>query len=129
MVANACLTARTSQAIASATQGTGEETRSEAALLPSLADEFFRLGVRNYVGTAWEVNDVGATLFAEAFYRAILHDPNGSAGGGSFGDAVLAARQALWRQMHLYGPLWAAYQHYGDPSSDAGLIAEAAASA
>jgi pimeloyl-ACP methyl ester carboxylesterase len=129
VVANACLTARTSQAIASAKQGTGEEPRSEAGLLPSLADQFFRLGVRNYVGTAWEVNDVGATLFAEAFYRAILHDSNGSAGGGSFGDAVLAARQVLWRQRHLYGPLWAAYQHYGDPSSDAGLIAEAAGSA
>ena len=91
--------------------------------MPSLADEFFRLGVRNYVGTAWEVNDVGATLFAEEFYRAILHDPNGSAGGSSFGNAVLAARKALWRQRHLYGPLWAAYQHYGDPSSDVGLAA------
>jgi pimeloyl-ACP methyl ester carboxylesterase len=129
VVANACLTARTSQAIAVAKQGSVEEPRSEAALLPSLADEFFRLGVRNYIGTAWEVNDVGATLFAEEFYRAILHDPNGSAGGSSFGDAVLAARQALWRQRDLYGPLWAAYQHYGDPSSDAGLVAEAGVSA
>ena len=129
VVANACLTARTSQAIAAAKQGAVDDARSEAALLPSLADEFFRLGVRNYVGTAWEVNDVGATLFAEEFYRAILHDSNGSGGGSSFGDAVLAARQALWRQRHLYGPLWAAYQHYGDPTSDAGLVAEAGAGA
>jgi pimeloyl-ACP methyl ester carboxylesterase len=127
VIANACLTARTSQAIAAAKQGSVEDPRSEAALLPSLADEFFRLGVRNYVGTAWEVNDVGATLFAEEFYRAILYDSNGSAGGSSFGDAVLAARQALWKQRHLYGPLWAAYQHYGDPSSDVGLTTEAAA--
>jgi pimeloyl-ACP methyl ester carboxylesterase len=128
VIANACLTARTSQAMAAAKQGV-DDARSEAALLPSLADEFFRLGVRNYVGTAWEVNDVGATLFAEEFYRAILNDVNGTAGGSSFGDAVLAARQALWRQRHLYGPLWAAYQHYGDPTSDAGLSPEAAANA
>jgi CHAT domain len=127
IIANACLTARTSQAIAAAKQGTAEEPRTEAGLLPSLADEFFRLGVRNYVGTAWEVNDVGATLFAEEFYRAILHDSNGSAGGSSFGNAVLAARKALWRQRHLYGPLWAAYQHYGDPSSDVGLTPEGGA--
>ena len=126
IVANACLTARTSQAIASAKQNAVDEPRSEAGLLPSLADEFFRLGVRNYVGTAWEVNDVGATLFADAFYSTIL-DANGSS--NSFGDAVLAGRQALWRQRHLYGPLWAAYQHYGDPSSDVGLSPEAAANA
>jgi hypothetical protein len=43
-------------------------SRSEAALLPSLADEFFRLGVRNYVGAAWEVNDIGAELFATRLY-------------------------------------------------------------
>ena len=127
IVANACLTARTSEAIATAKQGVAEEPRSEAGLLPSLADQFFRRGVRNYVGTAWEVNDVGATLFAEAFYRALFHDSNGSAGGSSFGNAVLAARQALWRQRHLDGPLWAAYQHYGDPSSDVGLTSEVGA--
>ena len=57
----------------------------------------------------------------------ILHDSNGLAGGSSFGNAVLAARKALWRQRHLYGPLWAAYQHYGDPSSDVGLAPEGGA--
>ena len=127
IVSNACLTARTSQAIAAAKQGAAEEPRSEAGLLPSLADQFFRLGVRNYVGTAWEVNDVGATLFAEAFYGAIFDGTNGSGVGSSFGDAVLTARQALWKQRHLYGPLWAAYQHYGDPSSDVGLTTEVGA--
>ncbi|HKP09958.1 MAG TPA: CHAT domain-containing protein, partial [Gaiella sp.] len=70
VVANACLSANTSQALAS--PPSPDEPRSEAGLLPSLADEFFRLGVRDYVGTAWEVNDVGAELFAETFYEALL---------------------------------------------------------
>jgi hypothetical protein len=122
VVANACLTARTSQAIAEARQGGAEDRRSEAGLLPSLADEFFRLGVRNYVGTAWEVNDMGATLFAETFYATLLPDRKNGA-GASFGDAVLEARKALWARSDLYGPLWAAYQHYGDPMSDVGLTA------
>jgi pimeloyl-ACP methyl ester carboxylesterase len=122
VVANACLTARTSQAIAEARQGGAEDRRSEAGLLPSLADEFFRLGVRNYVGTAWEVNDMGATLFAETFYATLLPDRKNGA-GASFGDAVLEARKALWERSDLYGPLWAAYQHYGDPMSDVGLTA------
>jgi pimeloyl-ACP methyl ester carboxylesterase len=127
VVANACLTARTSQAIAEAKEG--EDPRSEAGLLPSLADEFFRLGVRNYVGAAWEVNDLGATMFAETFYRAIL-PADGTGGGGScFGNAMLEARVALWEQKDKYGPLWAAYQHYGDPSTDTGLTTEASAGA
>ena len=81
--------------------------------------------MRNYIGAAWEVNDLGATQFAETFYRAILPGPNGAPTGSSFGDAVQEARLALWQQRSLYGPLWAAYQHYGDPSSDTGLTTEA----
>jgi hypothetical protein len=91
-----------------------EDARSEAGLLPSLADEFFKLGVRNYVGTAWEVNDVGAELFARVFYGALLD-------GETLGESVRRAREALWRGREIYGALWAAYQHYGDPTSDAGL--------
>jgi CHAT domain-containing protein len=112
IVSNACLSARTSEMLEG---GRGvEELRSEAGLLPSLADEFFKLGVRNYVGTAWEVNDVGAEVFAQEFYGALL-------AGESFGEAVRGAREALWRNRDTFGALWAAYQHYGDPSSAAGL--------
>ena len=69
--ANACLSARTSKAtVGQRRAGNGT---SEAGLLPSLADEFFRLGVRDYVGTAWEVNDIGAELFAEVFYERSSH--------------------------------------------------------
>jgi hypothetical protein len=112
VVSNACLSARTSQALESGRRP--DEARSEAGLLPSLADEFFKLGVRNYVGTAWEVNDVGAELFASTFYRGLLS-------GKPFGEAVLDAREELWKGESVFGALWAAYQHYGDPTSDAGL--------
>jgi pimeloyl-ACP methyl ester carboxylesterase len=112
IVSNACLSARTSNVVRDAQRV--EVARTEAGLLPSLADEFFKLGVRNYVGTAWEVNDVGAELFARVFYGALLD-------GETFGEAVRLARKALWHDRETYGALWAAYQHYGDPTSDAGL--------
>ena len=112
IVANACLSARTSQALAG--QRPAGEGTSEAGLLPSLADEFFRLGVRDYVGTAWEVNDIGAELFAKVFYETLL--PAEGRAGESFGEAVRKARRSLWDRRDDFGPLWAAYQHYGDPT-------------
>ena len=112
IVSNACLSARTSQMLAGAR--TSEQARTEAGLLPTLADEFFKLGVRNYIGAAWKVSDVGAELFARIFYETLLD-------GESFGEAVRRAREALWRDQDTYGALWAAYQHYGDPASEAGL--------
>jgi hypothetical protein len=29
----------------------------------------------------------------------------------------------LWKERELYGPLWGAYQHYGDPTADSPLAA------
>jgi len=114
VVANACLSARTSETLAGgATVGV---SRSEAELLPGLADEFFRRGVRNYVGTAWEVNDLGAVLFAQKFYDALI--PSADDDGNepaTVGGALLAARTALRAEESRFGALWAAYQHYGDP--------------
>jgi CHAT domain-containing protein len=112
VVANACLSARTSSAAS-------QEPRiarwdREAGLLPSLADEFFKLGVRNYVGASWEVDDLGAIEFAESFYG------DGAAGvlaGESIGTALLKTRRLLWGRRGRHGKLWAAYQHYGDPSA------------
>jgi hypothetical protein len=105
IVANACLSARAA--------------RSETELLPGLADEFFKLGVRNYVGTAWEVNDLGAERFARTFYGALLPEPGRP--GTSFGEAVRLARRELWLEKSTFGSLWAAYQHYGDPTGEAVL--------
>jgi hypothetical protein len=115
VVANACLSARTSDALARG--AAASDARTEADLLPGLADEFFRRGVRNYVGTAWKVHDRGALEFACAFYDALL--PVGSDGrataGASVGGALRRARTALVQRSAEYGALWAAYQHYGDP--------------
>jgi CHAT domain-containing protein len=86
------------------------EKNSEEYLLPSLADEFFHRGVRNYIGTAWEVNDIGAILFAKTFYKSLIEDKD------KIGEAVQAARRALYEEQRFYGRMWAAYQHYGDPS-------------
>ena len=100
---------------------TSTATKSAPALLaPSLADEFFNLGVRNYVGTALEVNDIGAEPFARALYDGLLAG-TGAGADGRIGDALLAARLALWKQSNTFGPLWAAYQHYGDPNARVGM--------
>jgi CHAT domain-containing protein len=112
IVANACLSGRTSQKIAGGDRI--EAARREAGLLPSLADEFFHLGVRNYIGTSWEVNDIGAVKFAEIFYGKLLGSGQLSC---TVGEGMLAARQALWARRHSFGKLWAAYQHYGDPTA------------
>ncbi len=115
VVSNACLSARTSQVLEGEREA--QKARTDAELVPSLADEFFKLGVRTYIGTAWEVNDIGAEVFAREFYGALLE-------GESVGEAVRCARQALWKSKDTYGVLWAAYQHYGDPATEAGLGAE-----
>ena len=109
VVANACLSARTSFTTASGEPPAG---RLESALAPSLADEFFRRGVQDYVGTAWPIDAAGAVLFATTFYEALLADAGQPA---SIGTALLEARQALAGRTLNYGSLWAAYQHYGDP--------------
>ena len=117
IIANACLSGRTSEAVAADLDrpaAAQEDPRrlskpyGESGLLPSLADEVLRRGVRNYIGTAWEVDDEGALLFARRFYTLFL-------GGRPIGEALLEAREALGKHKH-YGALWAAYQHYGDPA-------------
>jgi hypothetical protein len=114
VVANACLSGLTSTTTAS---GASVSVQGEAGLLPGLADEFFRRGVRDYIGTAWEVNDEGAILFAETFYGAVLPEPHGSPGAyATYGEAMLRARRAL-AAAGMYEALWAAYQHYGDPTA------------
>jgi pimeloyl-ACP methyl ester carboxylesterase len=114
VVANACLSSLTS----SVGVGGSVVARSDAQLVATLADEFFRRGVRDYIGTAWEVNDEGAIQFAEALYEALLTGTNVDC---SLGAAVLKARRALAAREEVFGALWAAYQHYGDPT--ASLIA------
>jgi hypothetical protein len=110
VVANACLSSLTSEV------GTGGSViaKSDAQLVATLADEFFRRGVRDYIGTAWEVNDEGAIQFAEALYEALL---TGTSVHCSLGAAILKARRTLAAKQEVFGALWAAYQHYGDPTA------------
>jgi CHAT domain len=105
VVANACLSGRTSEKLRGRARG-----RLDADLLPGLTDEFFRRGVRNYVGTAWEVDDLGAIEFAASLYAALLGEKR------TLGAALLAARRKLYEDRADYGALWAAYQHYGTPA-------------
>ena len=97
--------------------------RPESALLPSLADEFFRQGVRSYVGTAWTINDLGAVEFARELYRKLLGEQ-----GSTIGEAVHAARVKVHDRAD-YGALWAAYQHYGHPHCELRARAEVDADA
>ena len=98
IVANACLSARIA---------------GDAQFVASLADEFFRRGVADYIGTAWEVPELPATIFAELFYKALL------ASNAPLGRAVQNARRTLfdrraeWKE---FATVWSAYQHYGDPT-------------
>lgn len=113
IVANACLTSRLSQ---SGHHG-AEAARygSEADLLPSLADEFFRKGVLNYIGTAWEIDDEGAIEFAKSFYgKFFSRTGQQSEPFCNLGDALTSARRQLHARQSRYDALWAAYQHYGD---------------
>jgi hypothetical protein len=112
VVSNACLSSLTSSSLGAA--GSVAAGGRDAQLVATLADEFFRRGVRDYIGTAWEVNDEGAILFAESLYEALL---GGAPGSASIGAAVRRARRALHAKADVFGALWAAYQHYGDPTA------------
>lgn len=106
VVANACFSGMLS--------GSGQ--LSEVGLLPGLADEFLRRGVRNYIGTAWAVDDAGAVEFARTFYSKLLSPPVEGEPPASVGDAMYEARTALGGDPAAPAVLWAAYQHYGDPT-------------
>jgi CHAT domain-containing protein len=88
VVSNACLSSLTSSVGAAGSVVGG----SDAQLVATLADEFFRRGVRDYIGTAWEVNDEGAILFAESLYDALL----GGEGGAIRLGQPCCTRGARW---------------------------------
>jgi hypothetical protein len=76
-------------------------------LAASLANELIRIGVRALVVAGWAVEDAVARTFARRLYEALL-------AGQRFGQAVLLARQAAYRE-RPEGNTWGAYQCYGDP--------------
>lgn len=74
----------------------------------SVARELIEMGVRAVVAAGWAVDDEAANLFAATFYRSLLGEYK------QFGDAVWAARKAVW-QDYPTSTTWGAYQAYGDP--------------
>ncbi|GAA0317400.1 hypothetical protein GCM10010302_65590 [Streptomyces polychromogenes] len=133
VVANACYTARlgAAEAPARAPAPPAADTpwgNPQAALVPSLADEFLRAGVGHYIGAAWRIPDDQGITFAEQFYRHLLRGGSGEE-PPTVGGAVRTARRRLYEQREGDGlppdapgarqrwSAWAAYQHYGDASA------------
>jgi hypothetical protein len=110
--ANACSSAllAPSPDRAPAEGSTVVRVRSDAGMVAGLADEFFKQGVSDYIGTSWEIASDAASRFASEFYRALLQDEQ------AIGEAVRIARKALYGQRDEWGQHWAAFQHYGDPN-------------
>ena len=108
LVANACVTANVSQRRAGRRSGRAAE--GDARLIAGLADEFFRNGVRDFIGTAVPIPDTRAIVFARSFYTRLIKGPR-----RSIGEALLETREELFRRPS-FGLTWAAYQHYGDPT-------------
>jgi hypothetical protein len=83
-----------------------------AALAPSFAESFFARGVRNFVCTAWPVDDAAARTFAIALYSGLL---------GLDGNPPLPIYRAMQKARQVIADMsggarsWGAYQHYGDP--------------
>ena len=76
-----------------------------ARFASGVAHALIKSGVRCVIAAGWAVEDEAASVFAKAFYEALL-------GGARFIDAVAAARE---KARACGGNTWAAYQCYGDP--------------
>ena len=74
-----------------------------------IGSAFILAGVKNYIGTFWEVDDEESRLFATIFYQNLLS-------GLSLGTALLAARHAIIQQKGWNSLTWASYVLYGDPT-------------
>ncbi|MFF4447730.1 CHAT domain-containing protein [Streptomyces sp. NPDC001502] len=119
VVANACYTARLGDAAgpgapdgAPGLAGRSPWGNPQAALVPSLADEFLRMGVGHYIGAAWRIPDDQGISFADQFYTHLFKGGSGEA-TPTVGGAVRAARR------RLYG-LRAAGQQEQGPGSPGG---------
>jgi CHAT domain-containing protein len=114
IVANACLSSQVSLRVIeppdTRARTAKSVTRGDSSLVASLADEFFKQGVSDYIGVAWEIPSDPAQVFAREFYQALLQP------GGKIGFALQRARTKLYDKQKDFGAAWAAYQHYGDPT-------------
>ena len=74
----------------------------------NLATAFIMHGARLFIGSLWDLFDVGSREFAEKFYALILN-------GMAVGEALRQSRRALYAA-RPNDPLWASYVLYGDPT-------------
>jgi CHAT domain-containing protein len=74
-----------------------------------LASAFLQAGVSNYIGTFWRVHDDASAHFAVTFYNEVLY-------GGTLGQSMQAAREAVIQRMGWNELSWAGYMLYGDPT-------------
>jgi triacylglycerol esterase/lipase EstA (alpha/beta hydrolase family) len=89
--------------------GTVDAWREGNKLAASVSRELIDIGVRCVVVAGWAVNDEGAQRFGETFYQELLLRRR------PFGDAVFAARKAVW-DFNPQDITWGAFQAYGDPA-------------
>ncbi len=82
-------------------------------LAPAFAEAFFERGVRNFICTAWPVDDSAALRFAVGFYESLL-GLDGSP--TTIRDAMIRARRAIASGDPGGTATWGAYQHYGNPA-------------
>ena len=90
----------------------GCRTAGEVAGLTQMngwAEKFMGAGAGAFIGSLWAVRSSSAKLFAEQFYRALVHD------GRPLGVASLQARRAIAADQG--DPTWLAYTVYGNPSA------------
>jgi len=74
-----------------------------------IGSAFLLAGVKNYIGTFWEVDDEESRLFALTFYQHLV-------AGMSLGTALRAARHAIIQRKGWNSLTWASYVLYGDPA-------------
>lgn len=83
------------------------------SLAPSFAEAYFARGVRNFVCTAWPVDDRAALTFANTFYEKFLGDDRNDP--APLHQCMTEARCHTAMAGEGGCETWGAYQHYGDP--------------
>jgi len=93
-----------------------KEVRNQLA---GLAQAFFALGIPNFIGAGWPVDDTCARMCARWFYARVLglHTPDdiGKSPPATIGEGLREARQKAL-ECNADSSSWGAYQHYGRAS-------------
>jgi serine/threonine protein kinase len=104
-VGRRCLAARSPLIFVNACRSAG--VSAEYTQMMGWASQFMAAGAGAFLGTLWPVRSSRASMFAEAFYAALV-------AGADLGRASLTARQATKDDGD---PTWLAYTVYGDPTA------------